>query len=103
MPTTPQGRIHARLALFGRQLENAQVCLVRAQWKRMRAVQHIMGHPESVRGEQVLPISIVRKHPGHLHQRVDHMAIFDPVLGLAAQSRHPGHASLTKPDLDHLS
>ena len=95
-----EGRIHARFALPGRQMQDAQIGLVCPVRLLMRAPQHVIGHPEPVRGKEIRPVPVVGKRSRTQHQRVDHVTLLDPVLALAEEPRHTLHKALPIPYLD---
>jgi hypothetical protein len=63
-----QHGLDTRLALACRQVQDAQVLLVRP--RRLTLTQHVVGHAEVAAGKQILAVAIVGERPGLAHQPV---------------------------------
>ena len=81
-------------------MQDPQVLLRRPL--RLPLDQHVVGQAEVARREQILAVTVVRERPRLADQPVDHMPIFDPMFGTAAQSRQRLHQTLRVPHLDAL-
>ncbi len=95
-----QGRLHAALALAGRQLQDAQVLL--GGPPGLLHEQHVVGGAEAAAGEQVGLVAVVREGPGLADQPVDDVAVRDLVLAATPQPGQPLDLLLAEPDLDPL-
>jgi hypothetical protein len=78
-----QHRLHARLALACRQVQDPQVLLVRS--RRLLLAQHVVDHAEVTAGKQVRTIAIVRERPGLADQPVDDVPVLDAMLATSPQ------------------
>ena len=81
-----QHRLHARLTLAGRQVQNPQVLL--GGPRRLLPAQHVEGHAEVAAGKQILAIAIVGEGPRLADQPVDDVPVLDVMLATPAQARH---------------
>ncbi len=96
-----QGVLHGGLAFLGRQLQDLQV-LTHGALARVLAAQRIVGHAKMTRGEQVLAVQIVLERARLADQRVDDVAVVDPVLPGPVQPRHALHFATRVPHLHVL-
>jgi hypothetical protein len=96
----PQRRLHRRLTLRCRQVQQAKILLVR----RGRVLRHqrVIRQAEHARREQLLPIAILGKRSRLPHQPVDHVPVVHPLLVPAPQTRQAFEQLLRVPHLDLL-
>jgi hypothetical protein len=94
----PQCILHGVLAIPRRQLQDFQI-FANGHLGSVHAAQRIIGHAEIARGEQVLAILVVLECTGLADQRVDHVAVVDRVLAVAAEPRHSLHGHVP---VEHL-
>jgi hypothetical protein len=90
-----QRRLHLRLVLLGRQVQDLQILLVRM--RRLSHPQIIVGHAEIVRREQGRTMLVHRKRARFAHQPVDHVPIVDVVLVAPTLPRQMLHQLLRVP------
>jgi hypothetical protein len=95
-----QGRVHERLALLGRQVQQLHVAPVRT--RTVLRLQGVIGPPEGRRRVQVGPEGIAGERTRLAHQPGNDVPVVDGVLVLPAQPRHALHQRLGVPDLDLL-
>jgi len=95
-----QDCLDTRLALAGRQVQDAQVLLGRPL--RLLLDQPVIHQPEATRWEQVIPVAIVGERPRLAHQPVDNVSVLNAVLASSPQARQALHLLLGIPDLDML-
>jgi hypothetical protein len=93
-----QRRLHARLTLACRQVQDSQVFLGRPS--RLPLKQKIVGHAETAGGEQVGTVTIVGECSRLADQPVDDVPVVDLVLTPAAQPGHLLHALLGVEEFD---
>ena len=93
-------RLHARLALACRQVQNPQVFLGRP--RRLSLAQHVVDHAEVAAGKQVRAVAIVGERPRLADQPVDHVPVLDVMLATSTQPRQLLHPLLGVPHLDAL-
>ena len=91
---------HLRLPALRRLLQDLQVFPIRPSG----LLQHqlVVGLAERRRRVQFFAITVAGERPGLAHQPIDHMAVVDPMMVLAAQSRHRLHYLLVITHLDRL-
>lgn len=95
-----QHRLHARLALVCRQVQNAQVLLGRP--RRLSLAQHVVSHAEVAAGKQVRTVAIVGERPGFADQPVDDVPVLDVMFATSTQPRHLLPQLLGVPHFDAL-
>jgi hypothetical protein len=81
-----QGGPDLRLALPRRRVQDLEVLLGGAP--RLLLGEPVVGGAEARRREQLGPVAVVGERPRLADQGVDHVAVVDLVLALAAQPRH---------------
>jgi hypothetical protein len=95
-----QDRLHGRLAFACRQVQNAQVFLVRP--RRLALAEHVVNHAKLAAGKQIRTIAIVGERPGFADQPVDHVPVLDVMLATSTQARQLLAQLLGVPHLDAL-
>jgi hypothetical protein len=84
---TPQGHFDRGLALSGRQVQDANVFLVRR--RGILRCQRVIGQAEDARRKQFLPIPILRKRSRLAQQPVDDVPVVHQVLVPSPQPGQP--------------
>jgi hypothetical protein len=82
-----QHRLHATLAVAGRQLQDAQVFL--GGPPGLLHEQHVVGRAEAAAGEQVSLVAVVREGSWFTNQPVDNVLVRNLVLATTTQSWQP--------------
>ena len=95
-----QYRLHARLALACRQVQNPQVLLVRP--RRLSLAEHVIDHAKLAAGKQVRTIAVVGERPGFADQPIDHVPVLDVMLATSTQPRQLLAQLLGVPHFDAL-
>ncbi len=95
-----QRRLHARLTLACRQVQDAQVLPGRPG--RLPLHETVVGHAEAAGGKHLGTVAVVGERPRLAHQPVDDVPVVDFVLAPPAQPGHLLHALLGVPQFDPL-
>jgi hypothetical protein len=95
-----QRRLHAGLALAGRQPQDEQVLPGRP--RRLSFHEQVVGQAEAAGGEQVGLVLVLGEGAGLADQPADNVPVVDPVPVPAAQPRQPLHQALAVEHLDGL-
>jgi hypothetical protein len=88
----------AAFAFLGSQIKQMHILLICTS--RLPRQQRVIGTSVSQCRIEIFPVHVAGKRPGLAHQPADDVPVVDPVLVLAAQTRHALHQLLGIPDLD---
>ena len=97
----PQRLVDDPLPLARRQQEDRQVLLDRGA-VGPPALQRVVGHPESARGEHRIAVAVLLERPRLAYQPVDDVAILDAMLAAPAESGQAAHHMGPVPDFQGL-
>jgi hypothetical protein len=86
------------LAFLGSQIKQMHILLIYTS--RLLPQQRVVSASVSQCRIEIFPVHVAGKRPGLAHQPADDVSVVDPVLVLAAQTRHALHQLLGIPDLD---
>lgn len=94
----PQRLVHAAFSLLGGQEEDRQVVLDHPAGPPVH--QQVVGHPEPAGREHRIAVAVLLERPGLADQPVDDVAVLDPMLTPASESRQGVELSGPVPDLE---